>query len=226
MPSMKLVSVLLCVLGVSKFAYSQDTIQFINKASQAVKVIEIGISEIKYQRFDNLSGPLYVANKNEIRYIKFANGHVDSVTVATAIKPITSEPLTVYRSPISSADNEKIMIYGNRLSYHGNGVGESRLYRLISTVPNPEKKAALYKEYLVMKSYKKKQYLFGFVGLGAGLVLPYIGIMSSFIFEDATPLVIGLAAGATLGITGAVLSGINKSKRMKKRIDIVNLYNN
>lgn len=223
---MKLASVLLCVLGITKFAYSQDTIQFINKAPQAVKVIEIGIAEIKYQRFDNLSGPLYIANKNEIRYIKFSNGHVDSVTVASAIKPATSEPLTVYKTPISSNDNEKILIYGNRLTHHGNGVGEARLYRLISNVPNPDKKAVLYKEYLVMKSYKKKQYLFGFVGLGAGLALPYIGFMSSFVFEDATPLIVGLAAGATFGITGAVLSGINKSKRMKKRLEIANLYNN
>ena len=223
---MRLASVLLSLLGVIQFAYSQDTIQFINKAPQAVKVIEIGIDEIKYQRFDNLSGPLYVANKNDIRYIKFSNGHVDSVTVASAIKPTASEPLTVYRSPISASDNEKILINGSRLSHNGRAVGESRLYRLISNVSNPEKKTALYKEYLVMKSYKKKQYLFGFVGLGAGLALPYIGIMSSVIFEDYTPLAIGLAAGATIGITGAVLSGINKSKRMKKRIDIANLYNN
>ncbi len=223
---MKSISVLFCLFVITRFCYSQDTIHFINKTPQAVKVIEIGIEEIKYQRFDNLSGPLYVANKNEIRYIKFSNGHVDSVTVASKIKPAVQEPLTVYRAPLSSYDSEKILIYGNRLSHHGNAVGEARLYRLISNVPNPEKKAALYKEHLVMKSYKKKQYLFGFVGLGAGLVLPYIGFMSAFVFEDATPLVIGLAAGATFGITGAVLSGINKHKRMKKRIDIVNLYNN
>ena len=77
-----------------------------------------------------------------------------------------------------------------------------------------------------MKSYKKRQYLFGFVGLGAGLALPYIGLMSSFVFEDATPFAIGLAAGATIGITGAVFSSINKHKRTKKRIEIANLYNN
>ncbi len=223
---MKLISVFLCLFGITKLACSQDTIQFINKSSQAVKVIEIGIGEIKYQRFDNLSGPLYVANKNEIRYIKFANGHVDSVTLATKVKPVMPEPLTVYRTPISLGDNDKILIDGTRLTHGGRAVGEARLFRIISNVPNPEKKAELLKEYLAMKSYKKKQYLFGFVGLGAGVALPYIGFMSSFVFEDETPLAIGLAAGATIGITGAVISGIFKHQRMKKKIAVANLYNN
>ena len=169
-------------------------------------------------------GPLYVVSKSEIRYIKYSNGHVDSVV--SKIKTETPETLTIYNGPISPYGNEKIVISGSRLSHNGKAVGESRLYRLISNVPIPEKKAELYKEYLVMKSYKKRQYLFGFVGLGAGLALPYIGLMSSFIFDDGVPFAIGLAAGATIGITGAVLSGINKHKRTKKRIDIANLYNN
>lgn len=223
---MKSPAVLLCVFGVTSFVYSQDTIQFINKSAQVVKVAEVGIEEIKYHRLDNLEGPLYVAGKNEIRYIKYANGHVDSVTVASKIVQTVPEPLSVYKSPISVNGNEKILIRGSRLSYDGRGVGESRLLRLISNVQNPDKKAALQKEYLVMKSYKKRQYLFGFVGLGAGLALPYIGLMSAIVFDDGIPFALGLAAGATIGVTGAVLSGINKHKRTKKRIDIANLYNN
>ncbi len=221
---MKSISILLYLLGIATFASSQDTIQFINKVAQSAKVAEVGIDEIKYHRFDNLDGPLYVVSKSEIRYIKYSNGHVDSVV--SKIKTETPETLTIYNGPISPYGNEKIVISGSRLSHNGKAVGESRLYRLISNVPIPEKKAELYKEYLVMKSYKKRQYLFGFVGLGAGLALPYIGLMSSFIFDDGVPLAIGLAAGATIGITGAVLSGINKHKRTKKRIDIANLYNN
>ena len=223
---MKLLSILLCLFGVTTFVYSQDTIQFLNKTTQAVKVNEVGIDEIKYHRFDNLEGPIYIAHKNEIRYIKYSNGHIDSVTVASKLVQATPEPLTIYRTPLSVNGNEKILINGSRLSFNGHAVGESKLYKLISNVPNPEKKTALYKEYLVMMSYKKRQYLFGFVGLGAGLALPYIGLMSSFVFEDEVPFAIGLAAGATIGITGAVLSGINKHKRTKKRIEIANLYNN
>ncbi len=223
---MKSIAFFLCIFGVTTFVYSQDTIQFINKTTQVVKVAEVGIDEIKYHRFDNLEGPLYVAGKKEIRYIKYANGHVDSVTVASKVIQPASEPLTVYRSPLSVNGNEKILIHGSRLSYNGHAIGESRLLRLITNFPAPEKKAEMYKEYLAMKSYKKKQYLFGFVGLGAGLALPYIGFYGTLITEDVTPLLVGLGAGATFGITGAVLSGINKHKRTKKRIDIANLYNN
>ncbi len=223
---MKLIFILLYLFGITTFIYSQDTIQFINKAAQSVKVAEVGIDEIKYHRFDNLEGPLYVTSKNEIRYIKYSNGHVDSITIASKIIQVTPEPISVYRMPISSNNDEKIMIHGDRLSHNGKAVGEARLFRLISNVPIPEKKALLQKEYLVMKSYKKRQYLFGFVGLGAGLALPYIGLMSSIVFDDAVPFAIGVAAGATIGITGAVLSGINKHKRTKKRIEIANLYNN
>lgn len=223
---MKSISILLYLLGIATFAYSQDTIQFISKAPQSVKVAEVGIDEIKYHRFDNLDGPLYVASKNEIRYIKYSNGLVDSITVASKLKTEAPETLTVYSAPISAYGSEKILISGSRLSHNGKAVGEARLFRLISNVPIPEKKAELYKEYLVMKSYKKRQYLFGFVGLGAGLALPYIGLMSSIVFDDGVPFAIGFAAGATFGITGAVLSGINKHKRTKKRVDIANLYNN
>lgn len=223
---MKLIFILLYLFGITTFIYSQDTIQFINKAAQSVKVTEVGTDEIKYHRFDNLDGPLYIASKNEIRYIKYSNNHVDSITVASKLIQVTAEPISVYTTPISLNINEKILIRGARLSHDGKSVGEARLFRLISNVPIPEKKVLLQKEYLVMKSYKKRQYLFGFVGLGAGLALPCIGLMSAIVFDNGVPFALGVAAGATIGITGAVLSGINKHKRTKKRIDIANLYNN
>lgn len=220
---MKSIFYVLFILGFIGHLYSQDTIRFINKTSQAVKVHEIGIDEIKYNRLDNINGPLYIANKSEIEYIKFANGHVDSMTV-NKVKPISSDFAVMSNHPITSDD--KIVIIGNKLAQHGKPVGEARLFRIINNVPNQEKKMVLTKEYLTMKSYKKKQYLFGFVGLGAGLALPYIGLMSSILFEDEAPVLVGVAAGLTVGITGAIISSINKSKRTKKRIEIANLYNN
>lgn len=220
---MKPIYFVLLIFGCINHYYSQDTIRFINKTSQAVKVHEIGIAEIKYNRLDNLEGPLYIANKSEIEYIKFANGHVDSMTVNKA-KPISSDFAIISGNPISSDD--KITIIGNKLAQHGKPVGESRLLRIINNVPDPEKKTVLNKEYLVMKSYKKKQYLFGFVGLGVGVALPYIGLMSSFLFDDGAPFVVGVATGLTVGITGAIISSVNKGKRTKKRIEIAKLYNN
>ncbi|MBI3520217.1 MAG: hypothetical protein HY062_12795 [Bacteroidetes bacterium] len=220
---MKLLSAVLFFVACFTSVYSQDTIRFINKTVLVVKVQEIGINEIKYNKADNLSGPLYISDKREIEYIKFANGQVDSITLKK-VQPLAPDFVVSNATPISS--DEKLVIDGKKISQHGKPVGESRLLRLINNVPNQEKKAALNKDYLVMKSYKKKQYLFGFVGLGVGLALPYIGLMSAFILEDATPIFIGVAGGLTLGITGAVISSVNKNKRAKKRIEIANLYNN
>ncbi len=223
---MKSASIILCLLGIISNAYSQDTIQFTNKSVQSVKVSEVGIDEIKYHRFDNLEGPLYVANKKEIRYIKYVNGHVDSVTTVSTAKPIsTGETMTVYKlqDPISS--NEKIAIFGNKLSYNGKEVGEVRLLRIISNVPNQEKKTLLLQEFTAMKSYKKKQYLFGFLGLGLGVGGPVLGIDAAILVDDPAPILVGLGTGLICGVTGAIISAINKNKRMKKRVEIAELYN-
>lgn len=56
---------------------SQDTIRFTRGETKAVKVMEIGINEIKYVRFDNPTGPTYTVNKYDVQSIKFANGQID-----------------------------------------------------------------------------------------------------------------------------------------------------
>lgn len=219
---MRTILITVFFLGILSCSYSQDTIKFINNTIQVVKVFEIGITEIKYYRFDNIDGPVYISNKSDIESIKFFNGHVESFSHAKSETVITKKAVAV----IPSLSTEKIIILDPKLMYAGKPLGESRLLRLINNFPDQQKKILLMKEYQEMKSYKKKQYLFGFVGLGAGLVLPYVGLISSFMFNDPTPLVIGAAGGLTIGITGAVISGINKRKRLKKKIETAALYNN
>jgi hypothetical protein len=208
--------------------YSQDTICFINKTSQAVKVHEIGISEIKYHRVELLDGPLYITNRKEIRYIKFANGHVDSITVVSNAKSIIADqPFAVYKQNISVSKNEKILINGSRLSYAGKAVGEVRLMRIINNEPNNEKRGMLLNEYRQIKTYKKKQYLFGIVGLGGAVVLTYAGIIASVLFDaEGEPFFIGFGTGVTVGVTGGIISGIFKHQRTKQKIKVAELYNN
>ncbi|MES2761757.1 MAG: hypothetical protein V4677_06105 [Bacteroidota bacterium] len=207
--------------------YSQDTISFLNKTSLAVKVNEIGIQEVKYHRFDNADGPLYIANKNEIAYIKFANGQVDTIHAAAIPKPITAnEGFNGYK-PITAGNNSKIEINGKKLSYNGKAVGEARLFKIINMDPVPAKRSVLLKEYTTMKTYKKRQYLFGFVGLGAAVALTYAGAVASFVLEaDELPFVIGFGSGVTIGVTGAIISGIFKHKRLKQKVEVAKLYNN
>ncbi len=60
--------VLFILVGTSKI-YSQDTIHFLDNTIKIVKVSEINVDDVKYHRFDNLDGPVYVSNKNEIERI-------------------------------------------------------------------------------------------------------------------------------------------------------------
>lgn len=219
---MKSILITLFFLGIFHCMHSQDTIKFVNNTIQVVKVYEVGINEIKYHRFDNIDGPIYVSSKSDIESISYYNGHVETFNDVKT-NPVVTKKIAK-GNPIPS--NEKIIILDPKLMYAGKPLGESRLLRLINNVPDQQKKIILMKEYTEMKSYKKKQYLFGFVGLGVGLVLPYIGIISGLILDDPTPLIIGVAGGLTIGVTGAVISGINKKKRLKKKIETATLYNN
>jgi hypothetical protein len=57
--------------------FSQDTMFLTKERQYIVKVIEIEDQKVKYRRFDNLEGPVYFIDKNEILSIRYQNGTVD-----------------------------------------------------------------------------------------------------------------------------------------------------
>ena len=77
---MKQLSILLFTLFFSSVLFSQD--QIIKRNGQVIKakVIEVGTSEIKYKLPDNIDGPLYAIDKNNVAKIMYENGHVDNFT--------------------------------------------------------------------------------------------------------------------------------------------------
>lgn len=77
-------------LAVSAFAV--DTIVLLNGTMIDAKIEEITPSEIKYRRADNLKGPLYTINKNEVLSIKYDNGTVEVVNASEPKKEIEKEP--------------------------------------------------------------------------------------------------------------------------------------
>lgn len=226
---MKTIFFVLFILFRINSIFSQDTIRFLNNTIKVVKVTEINIDAIKYKRFDNLEGPLYVSSKSEIESIKFSNGLIETFKSEEA-KPQTVVTATTSVSPTVTNQNtsfEKIVIIDKtKLMHFGKPMGESRLLRVINNYPESEKKTLMMKEYTNMKSFKKKQYLFGFIGLGAGVGLAYIGMMASLISSDSTPIAVGLAGGVSIGVTGAIIAHTNKQKRLKKKIEIATIYNN
>lgn len=214
--------IILCLLN--KFLFSQDTLRFTNNQIKAVKVLEVGISEIKYLRFDNLTGPTYTVGKYDVQSIKYANGQIDSFDVKA--EPSVQQNKVPEKLENNNSAQEKILIEGNRLFYKNKPMGEARLGKVILQEPLGQKRNLLVQEYQNMKNYRKRQYLFGFVGLGAGVAAAYIGFIGAIVSGDPTPIVGGLVVGLTCGITGAIISGKNKSMRNKKKLEVAKIYNN
>lgn len=198
---------------------AQDTIRFKNGVTKAVKVSEIGLSEVRYNDFSNPTGPIYVVNKNEISSIRYSNGVEDKFS--DVAPSASANPAPVVTKPI----NDRIDIKRGDLYYNGRRVGEVKLQRLVNLCPDAEKQNKMIPVMQDMKEYKKKQYLFGFLGLGLGLVSLPVGIIATGISEDATPFFICVGAGATIAITGQVISGINKGKRNAKKLEVAKIYN-
>jgi hypothetical protein len=236
---MKKIVLIIAFVNLYANLFSQDSIHFVNNNIIAAKISEVGITDIKYHRFDNLDGPQYIVNKQDIRYIKFANGTVDSIRVEVA-KP-TTEPKLAYKNetvnPLEThADVPKIIIKRNRLVYNNRGLGETKLWMLIDNFPSKEGKMKLMTEYNTMKKYKTKQYTAGFVGLGLALLSPFVGGLVAS--EDAKThpgsaydknrfsiVMGGFGTGIALGVIGSTMSTIFKAKRVKKRTEIAEMYN-
>ena len=88
------ISLIMLFIVTSFLVKSQDTIYFKNKTTVAAKITEVGISEIKYQRLDNLTGPNYLSSKSDIFFIKYSNGVSDTIKSVTPVSAplITSSP--------------------------------------------------------------------------------------------------------------------------------------
>lgn len=73
------------VLLVLSYAFSldvlaQDVIVKTDGEEIEAKVIEIGLSEIKYKRFDNPEGPIIVITKSDVFKINYENGTYELIT--------------------------------------------------------------------------------------------------------------------------------------------------
>lgn len=73
----KIVSTILLVLFALGICFSQDVITKRSGEEIQAKISEITSTQIKYNRFDNLNGPIYSIDKSEILMIRHENGTKD-----------------------------------------------------------------------------------------------------------------------------------------------------
>ena len=72
-------NILLFILFVcsSNIINAQDTLSMRSGETILVKVIEVGTSEVKYKKLDNLNGPIFSILKSDLFIIKYENGTGD-----------------------------------------------------------------------------------------------------------------------------------------------------
>jgi len=68
---------LCCLASTIMVMRAQDIITKTNGDQIKAKVTEVDINEVKYKRFDNVSGPTYTIAKSDVFMIKYENGEKD-----------------------------------------------------------------------------------------------------------------------------------------------------
>lgn len=125
----------LLFLSISSIAFSQDIIQKKNGDSITSKITEIGINEIKYYRYDNLDGPLYIIAKDEVVQIDFENGSTEYITITTDSKEFSlDDTKALIVELINSYGFERSGSYQYNASFDGKYLKLNQIKNTINTL--------------------------------------------------------------------------------------------
>jgi len=71
---MKYILLFILFICSSNIIKAQDTLSMRSGENILVKVIEVGTTEVKYKKLDNLSGPIFSILKSDLLIVKYENG--------------------------------------------------------------------------------------------------------------------------------------------------------
>jgi hypothetical protein len=159
-------------------AFSQDVITQKNKLELKTKILEVGQTELKYKKFDNLEGPTFTIAKSEILMVRYANGTIDIFDEPVVIPVVPPVPPVVVQVPIvtqvpvvtSTATNNSATdlceqgIQDSKTNYKGqnSGAGWIGVLAVINPIPSlilaaicsssePKDQNLSYRDYNLMK---------------------------------------------------------------------------
>lgn len=216
----------LLTITLSLFSFlinAQDTICFKNKAIIPAKIIEVGISEIKYLRHDNLTGLTYTSSKKDIQRLKYSNGRTDTILFTEQkekeIRTITS--------------GKQMMLVGTDIYYNNKMLGEFAMRRLITTHAASENQVKLIKDVKKLKIHERSYNALGTGLFATGFAVPVVVTLgalsassnSSGQTNAVETIVAGAVAGALLRISGHVVMKIGKNKTKAKKLEFLKRYN-
>lgn len=128
---------LLCILSLlPTFIEAQDVIVKKDGSTIISKILEVNSSEVKYKKYSNLDGPVFVINKSEIQVINYENGDKEDLGNNNPIRYIEEKKQngwnTLHVQFNSSVFDPKDGISKNLM---GASVGYSHAFSLINSSP-------------------------------------------------------------------------------------------
>jgi hypothetical protein len=108
----RIVLVFLAIFSMSMFCFSQDLITLKSGEQIRSKILEISPTDIRYKKFDNQSGPVYVVVKSDVADILYENGTRDVFSQAQpkqepVISDKPSENVVTHNNPTPTAEAPK-----------------------------------------------------------------------------------------------------------------------
>lgn len=165
---------------------AQDTLIKTSGDTLRVSLLEINHETVKYSKPEN-PGPVYVIEKNELKYIKYKNGRVDT---------ILAQPVAATAAMPELPDT--IAIKGKKYLYKGKIITNRDFLHLIEHYPDPVKR----EEMLSINKKMRRNYRNRVPWAIAGLALVPIGAAQIFLYSSLGDD----SSAAPLGLTYFVLS--------------------
>lgn len=206
---------------------AQDTIFKRDLSVICAKVEEITDQTISYKRCEMMDGPMYVSNKSDIYKIKYKNGSVDTFQVSE-IQTIAKQAEVAYSKPNSTSNTEQIQkaYKRNTYKYQSMPISHKNIFMISFEKNRTWNDKELSKEIYLAKDCQKKQYYYGFGGLGIGVVGIYGAALSSINSTNSS-----LAASSIIFnsvgilIASQFISKSYKKQRLKHTAKVVDIYN-
>ena len=75
----------------SSIINAQDTLTMRSGENEIVKVIEVGSTEVKYKKLNNLNGPIFSTLKSDLSMIRYVNGSKDDFSKVANVQELYSQ---------------------------------------------------------------------------------------------------------------------------------------
>jgi hypothetical protein len=131
----KIISILAAITFFGMGVKAQDIITLKNGDEIRAKVQEIGLSDVKYKKYDNLAGPTYTLLKTEILLIKYENGEKDIFKDA----PIASNELSPDK-PQKKLQFKSSFLNAKFTNAYGEKLSKREIRSILADVPEALKK--------------------------------------------------------------------------------------